>query len=117
MLPVNPHNMLQSYLKDNKFRIKYNEYLTRDYDIMAGVHQGNVLGPTLYLIFTADLFTNDKVLTSTFADDTAILSSHNNPVIASVELNSHLKRIEIWFNWRISINAIKSKHVTFILRK
>ena len=89
MLPVNTHNILQSYLKDRKFRIKYNEYVTRDY-IMAGVPHGTVLSSTLYLIFTVDLPISDKVLTSTFADDTAILSSHSNPVLASVELNSHL---------------------------
>ena len=55
MLPVNTHNILQSYPKNRKFRVKYNEYVTRDYDIMAGVPQGSVLGPTFYLIFTADL--------------------------------------------------------------
>ena len=82
---MNTHNILQSYPKERKFRIKSNEYLTRDYDIMAGVPQG----PTLYLIFTADLPTSDKVLTSTFADYTANFSSHNNLVIASVELNDH----------------------------
>ena len=118
ILPVNTHNILQSYLKERKFRIKYNEYVTRDYDILAGVPQGSVLGPTLYLIFTADLPTSEEVLTSTFADDTAILSSHHNPIIASVELNKHLKHMEIWFNnWRIRINELKSKHVTFTLRK
>ena len=60
MLSVNTHNILQSYLKIRKFRVKYNEYVTRDYDIMAGVPQGSVLGPTLYVIFTAELPTSDR---------------------------------------------------------
>ena len=85
---------------------------------MEGVHQGSVLGLTLYLIFTTDLPTSEEVLTSTFADDTAILSSHHNPIIALVELNKHLKHMEIWFNnWRIRINELKNKVVTFTLRK
>ena len=42
MLPVNTHNILQSYPKNRKFRVKYNEYVTRDYDIMAGVPQRSV---------------------------------------------------------------------------
>ena len=85
---------------------------------MSGEPQGNLLGPTLYLIFTAGLPTNNKVLTYTFIYDIAILTSHNNPVIASVDLNNHLKCMEIWFNnWRLRINELKSKHVTFTLRK
>ena len=55
MMPVNTHNILQSYLTERKFQRKYNEHVTRDYDIMAGLPQGSVLGPTQYPIFTADL--------------------------------------------------------------
>ena len=40
---MNTHNILQSYLKDCKFRIKYNEYVTRVYDIIAGVPEGSAL--------------------------------------------------------------------------
>ena len=65
-LLVNTHNILQFYLKDRKFRIKYNEYITRDYNIMAGVPKAS---PILNLILTVDLHTS--VLTSAFADDTA----------------------------------------------
>ena len=86
---MNTRNILQSYLKDRKFQIKYNKYVTRDYDIVADVPQWSVLGPTLYFIFTADLPTSDEVLRYTPADAVAILSSHNNLVIASVELNDH----------------------------
>ena len=56
----------KSYLKNRKLRIKYNEYVTRDYDIMAGVPQGSVLGQTLYQIFTADLPTSDRKIFSRF---------------------------------------------------
>ena len=40
------------------------------------------------------------------------------PVIALVESNDHLKRMQIWFNnWRIRINELKDNRVTFTLRK
>ena len=118
MLRTNTHNILISYLKKRNFRVKSNEYVTTDYDIMAGVPQRSVLGRTLYLIFTADLPTSDRVLTFTFVDDTAILNSHCNSVIATSELNCHLKCLDIWYNnCRIRINEPKSKHVTFTLRK
>ena len=37
ILPVNTHNILQSDRKERNFLIKYNEYVTRHYDILAGV--------------------------------------------------------------------------------
>ena len=84
---------------------------------MAGVPQASVRGPTLYLIFTADLTTNDKVLTSTFADDTAILSSHKNTVIASVELNDHLKCMVIWSNKSLKVSMSHSHYEKQTVRR
>lgn len=117
-LPTNTHKIFQSYLSNRKFRVKFNSFLSKDFPIEAGVPQGSVLGPVLYLIYTADLPTENHLLISTFADDTAILSSHSNPKIASKILEVHLKSIENWLcDWRIKVNELKSAHVTFTLKK
>ena len=57
-----------------------------------------MLGPTLYLIYTADIPQNAQITTSTFADDTALLCTHSNPVVASEILNNHLSVVELWLN-------------------
>ena len=117
LLPKDTHKILESYLSNRKFRVKYVDHTTNDFEILAGVPQGSVLGPTLYLIYTADIPQSDLIITSTFADDTALLSTHSNPVIASQVLNNHLRVVESWLNkWRIKVNELKSKHVTFSLR-
>ena len=118
LLPPSTHKLLEAYLINRKFRVKCNDFITNPYEIKAGVPQGSVLGPALYLIYTSDLPVADNLLTSTFADDTAILSSHKDPIMASVELSNHLRQVETWLkNWRIRVNELKSKHVTFSLRK
>ena len=117
LLPKNVHTILESYLSNRKFRVRYGDSITSSYPIHAGVPQGSVLGPTLYLIYTADIPQNDQIITSTFADDTALLSSHTNPIVASRVLSAHLRVVESWFNkWRIKVNEQKSRHVTFALR-
>jgi hypothetical protein len=70
------------------------------------------------VLFTADLPTTSFTTTGTFADGTAILASHNDPVTASQRLPDHLDQLEIWLKeWRIHINETKSMQVTFTLKK
>lgn len=118
LLPKKFHSILGNYLLGRQYMVKQNSATTCVYDINAGVPQGSVLGPVLYLMYTADLPVTDKVMISTFADDTAILTSHNIPETASKELQNHLKKIEDWMTkWRIKVNENKSTHVTFTLNK
>ena len=57
-------------------------------------------------------------LTATYADDTAILASHHDPIATTEQLQHHLSRLEQWLKrWRIRANETKSKHVTFTLRR
>jgi hypothetical protein len=48
------------------------------------------------VLFTTDLPTTNFTTTGTFADDTAILASHDDPVTASQRLQDHLDQLEIW---------------------
>ena len=55
---------------------------------------------------------------STYADDTAIFSSHHDPDTATSNLQDHLQSTEQWTKkWRLKINETKSKHIIFTLRR
>jgi phosphoketolase len=57
-------------------------------------------------------------MTATYADDTAILASHQNPITASRKLQNHLNQFQKWLkSWRIKANENKSTHVTFTLKR
>jgi hypothetical protein len=83
----------------------------------VGLQQGSVLRPVLYLISTSDLPTSDNTTTATFADDTAILATHEDLAIASMKLQATINKIEDWAKkWIIKINRSKYTHITFTLR-
>lgn len=111
-------HLLESYIKNRHFQVKINEVVTSLFGIGAGVPQGSVLGPIPYLLYTADLPTMQDIVIALFADDTAALSTHIDPAIASKNLQQYLNKLQHWYNkWRIISNESKSIHVTFTLCK
>lgn len=117
-LPYQYYNILKSYLEHRHFFVKHQDEETSLFPIYAGVPQGSVLGPVLYILYTADIPTTRKTVTATFADDTAVLASHTDPIIASNNLQQNLTKIQDWMKkWRMRANHEKSTHVTFTLRR
>ena len=117
-LPDSMYRILQSYLTNRYFRTKYREVYSSIRPILAGVPQGSVLGLLLYLIYTADLPTLVNSTTATFADDTAVLTVHEDPTMAAHRLQMHLNKIQSWLQiWRMKANKAKSVQVTFTLNK
>lgn len=116
-LPKNMCQLLESYLSERTFRVSHGESKSKYYPIHAGVPQGSVLGPILYLMYTADIPTTAETSIATFADDTAILSISDSLINANVKLQHTINKISKWTrDWKIMLNHQKSVHVIYTLR-
>jgi hypothetical protein len=60
---------------------------------------------------------SDNTTTAAFASDTAILAAHEEPLVASMKLQTTINKINDWAKkLKIKINQSKSTHITFTLR-
>ena len=67
-------NILQDFLRNRKQRVVLNGQCSSWADVNAGVPQGSILGPLLFLIYINDLSDGLKSECKLFADDTSLFS-------------------------------------------
>jgi hypothetical protein len=111
-------DILKSYITERLFMVKQENEFSALKEIKAGVPQGSVLGPILYLIYTCDIPRTEETVLATFADDTAILAVGDSGEEAARKLQIASDNINAWTRrWRIRINEGKSAHVDFTNNK
>ena len=79
-------------------------------DVKAGVPQGSILGPLLFLIYINDLPNGLNSNVKLFADDTSLFSVIHNITDSANLLNSDLSKINEWtLQWKMSFNPDPTK--------
>ena len=84
---------LTDFLKDQKQRVVLNGQNSSWANIEAGVPQGSILGPLLFLIYINDLPDNLSTNVKLFADDTSLFSVVHDIATSSCDLNYYLNRM------------------------
>ncbi len=113
-LPFEYCELLKSYLKRRYFRVKQEGVYSSIKEAKAGVPQGSVLGPFLFVVFTSDIPQTSNTTIATFADDTAILAVGDTISEVTLKLQVAINNIQDWLaKWRIKVNESKSTHINF----
>lgn len=95
---------ISAFLQDRNFSVRVGESFSTPQPVISGVPQGSVLGPLLFLVYTADLSSHIRSLHSFYADDTKIFG---NPFDAAC-LQTDIARIERWSSdWLLPLNRDK----------
>ena len=97
--------LLQNYLTNRQQRVVLNGQSSSWKNVLAGVPQGSVLGPLLFLIYINDLPNDIQSTCKIFADDTSLFSKVLDKDRSQDELNNDLQRINQWaFQWKMRFN-------------
>ena len=108
--------LFQNYLNNRRQRVVVNGTESNWGIIQAGVPQGSVLGPLLFLVYINNLENCIKSSVKFFADDTSLFSIVRDPLVSAGELNHDLGLISQWaYQWKMSFNPDPTKQAEEII--
>lgn len=107
-----------SYLSNRKQRVVLEGSSSSPTNVNAGVPQGSVLGPLLFLIYINDLTEVVSCDLFLFADDSTLLNEFDSKADSIDMLNRDLDAIQSWsLVWLVDFNPVKTEAMTFSCKR
>ena len=103
-------SLLKSFLNNRFQRVVLNGHYSNWSSVLAGVPQGSILGPLLFLIYINDLPEGLQPSVKHFADGTSLFSTIYGPNMSPDQLDKGLKKIsDCGKKWKMIFNPDLSK--------
>ena len=110
------YKLLENYLSGRYQRVVLNGQTSSWRPVLAGVPQGSILGPLLFLIYINDLPNDLKSNAKFFADDTSLFTIVKDKKESANVLNNDLLLISRWaYNWKMLFNPHPTKPAQEVL--
>ena len=109
---------IKSFLQERTARVILDGHASVSVKMRAGVPQGGVLSPTLFLVYINDITSciPRHVANSLHADDLAIWSAAEHTTSAAYRIQEGVTRIKKWTeDWGLELNRVKSVATVFSL--
>ena len=115
-ISVELYNLLENYLSDRFERVLLNGQASSWRPVLAGVPQGSILGPLLFLIYINDLPNELKFNAKLFADDTSLFTIVKDRTESANILSNELSEISKWaYDWKNFFNPDSCKSAQEVL--
>ena len=99
-----------AYLSERKQRVVLPGAESKWNEIRAGVPQGSILGPPLFLLFINDIVKDNGCNIRLSADDTSLFLVVENQDSTTELLNIDLDKIMAWTKkWLVRVNPVKTE--------
>ena len=108
---------ISNYLSDRKQKVIVKSSSSSLQVVTAGVPQGSVLGPLLFLIYVNDIAESVLSLTRLFADGSSLYFSASSLDDIEGIMNHDLRIVFSWAShWLVNFNPNKTEAMLFTLR-
>ena len=103
-------NWISNYLNNRQQRVVIKSCMSNFISINAGVSQGSILGPSLYLIYVNVISESLLSLTRRFVVDSSLFYSASNILDIEGIINYALQVLVNWAKqWLINFNPLKTE--------
>ena len=103
------YDWIKSYLHNRSQQVVLRSEQSAPLSIKAGVPQGSVLGPLLFLVYINDLPTHITSNLKMFADDTSLFVASENLEQNIVQISKDLDEVTNWADrWLVDFNPAKT---------